>query len=654
MRRIGGLDHHLPRRRAASRTPRHLRQQLVGPLRGPKIGVVQQVIGIEDPDERHALEIEPFGNHLRTDQNIGAVRREIADDGAEGALRGDRIAVQPRHARLGKAFGNLLLDLLRAEAHRLQLDHLARGAAMRRRLRMAAIVADELFAPLVVGERHVALGAARRPAALGALEVGGEAAPVLEKHHLLAARQRRIDPIEQLLVEMAVTLVAPRRPPNVRQHDRRGLRRAVALRQFGASVFARRGVEPRFERGGGAAEQGTASRLPCQPDGDIAGRIARGGFRLLVARIVLLVDDHQPEPLQRQKDRRADPDDEGAPRGAIEPQVGLRTAAVGQARVVGRHAAAEDALHALDELRRQGDFGYQQQHVLPRRQPFGDQVDVDFGLARPRDAVQQRRGAPFGPGAPQGVEGLLLVRRQAGQAETGLPALDVGFVFALFEQPLAAEGVQRRAVGRQQTARNLARAGCTRIVCARAVFAGAVFAGAVFAGAVFAHGGCHLQQRGVLLRRTPFEAFEAGVECRLVGAGGRQGVIGFGAGAEIAVGERFGGVGRGFHEGGERTAHHLAEGAEVVIGHPLPKGAAPLVEQRTVVETPLDALDALHGGTAVVQPPDDARIVFAGAELDRDDLSLRHGHLLGNGERIGRLGQREHDIGKEGHGRIGV
>ena len=72
---------------------------------------------------------------------------------------------------------------------------------------------------------------------------------------------------------------------------------------------------------------------------------------------MLLVDNDQLQPFQRQEDRRADPDDELAPFGAVQPQVGLRAAAVGEFRMVGCDAAAEDALHTRDELGREGDLG---------------------------------------------------------------------------------------------------------------------------------------------------------------------------------------------------------------------------------------------------------------------------------------------------------
>ena len=46
--------------------------------------------------------------------------------------------------------------------------------------------------------------------------------------------------------------------------------------------------------------------------------------------------------------------------------------------MIGGDAAAEDALHALDELRREGDLGNQQQHVAAPRQHLGDQVFEEF------------------------------------------------------------------------------------------------------------------------------------------------------------------------------------------------------------------------------------------------------------------------------------
>ena len=64
----GGLDHHRPAVHRAVRAAGDLHHQLESPFGGPEIGVVQQIVGIEDADERHPPEIETLGDHLRADQ----------------------------------------------------------------------------------------------------------------------------------------------------------------------------------------------------------------------------------------------------------------------------------------------------------------------------------------------------------------------------------------------------------------------------------------------------------------------------------------------------------------------------------------------------------------------------------------------------------
>ena len=124
------------------------------------------------------------------------------------------------------------------------------------------------------------------------------------------------------------------------------------------------GVEPALERRGRAAEQRAGSQQAGGNHGAVAGMVTGCGFRLLVARIVLLVHHHQPELFQRQEERRPRPQHQFAPLRTAEAQVGLRPAAVGESRVIDRHPVAERAFHPLDELRSEHDFGDEQQHVL--------------------------------------------------------------------------------------------------------------------------------------------------------------------------------------------------------------------------------------------------------------------------------------------------
>ena len=151
MPRLRGLDHHLPAVRTAAGAAGDLHHQLERPLRGPEIGVVQQIVGIEDTHERHAAEIEPLGNHLRSDQDVGLASLEVGDDSVERPLRSHAVAVEPRHARRGEQPCDLLLDLFGAEAARNHVRHLARRAFHRHGGRIAAVMADESSAALVVG-----------------------------------------------------------------------------------------------------------------------------------------------------------------------------------------------------------------------------------------------------------------------------------------------------------------------------------------------------------------------------------------------------------------------------------------------------------------------------------------------------------------------
>ena len=191
---------------------------------------------------------------------------------------------------------------------------------------------------------------------------------------------------------MAAAFAALHGPQGVRDHNagRPGI--AVTLREIARPYLPKRALVQLSSDGGGAAQQGAASDQPGGGHGTVAGVVAGSRIGLLVTGVVLLVHDDQFQPFQGQKEGRPGPHDELAPSGPAQGQVGLRAPHVGQFRMVGRDAAAEDALQPLDELGREGDFGHQHQHVVARCQRLGNQMDVNFGLSGAGDAVQQHRG----------------------------------------------------------------------------------------------------------------------------------------------------------------------------------------------------------------------------------------------------------------------
>ena len=425
---------------------------------------------------------------------------------------------------------------------------------------------------------------------------------------------------------MGLALAALGGPQGVGNEDlgRPGI--AVTLRELGPAVFARRGVEPRFERRRGAPQQRAAPRETGHHHGAVAGVVARRRLRLLVAGVVLLVDDDQLQMLQRQEDRRPHADHELAPVGAVQPQVGLRAAAVGEFGMVRSDAAAEDALHALDQLRRKGDFGHQQQNIAAPGEHLGDQVDVNLGLARTGDALQKSGGFPGGELFAQGVQRRQLVRRQLRKAEGRPAALDRTFALGADDVFLALEGVQHGIIGPEQAAGHLARR-----------------------DARFVAGRSQLEQRLVLLRGAPFDLLADFVKTPLVAEFRSQRHVTLGAGTELVAGELLLRVARRFHQRRQRHAHHLPQGTHVVRGDPLPQRHLLRREQRRIVEHALDRFDGFEIGPAVVDPPHDARIEFACAELHRHGLPGRDVRASGHGKRVDGLRQRKNYVGVELH-----
>ncbi len=201
----------------------------------------------------------------------------------------------------------------------------ARGAALRaarrRRLAVAAVVAGDVPAAAVQHERDVAVGAAPHPSAGAAGEEVRPAAAV-EQHDRLAARGA--DVRERLRGERVQAL---RLAAHV-EHLHRGQRPpvdAVGEHRRGQAVDALR------PRRGAAGEQHRAAARGAL-GGDVARVVARVAL-VLVGGVVLLVDDDQPEIVDRREHGRARPDAHArlAARAAAATRRSARRVAAGSA-----------------------------------------------------------------------------------------------------------------------------------------------------------------------------------------------------------------------------------------------------------------------------------------------------------------------------------
>ncbi len=113
-------------------------------------------------------------------------------------------------------------------------------------------------------------------------------------------------------------------------------------------------------------------------------------FVLLVRRVVLFVDDDEPEVFDGREHGGAGADDE-IHVASSDPVPLIMTLAVGHAAVLNRHAIAERGPELRGHLRRQRDLGDEHQDAASEGDGVARQPHVQLRLAAAGHAVQQRR-----------------------------------------------------------------------------------------------------------------------------------------------------------------------------------------------------------------------------------------------------------------------
>src|SRR5260363_422136 len=117
MMRVARLNQHFPAA-GASRTPSGLHQLGKKPLAGAKIMRKQGGVAIQDADERYALEIVPFRDHLRAEQNIHIARVHPVKEHLRAPFTACAIGVQTRNPRAGEGRQEAFFNALRAASKR--------------------------------------------------------------------------------------------------------------------------------------------------------------------------------------------------------------------------------------------------------------------------------------------------------------------------------------------------------------------------------------------------------------------------------------------------------------------------------------------------------------------------------------------------------
>ena len=161
-----------------------------------------------------------------------------------------------------------------------------------------------------------------------------------------------------------------------------------AVAQFDARVLAALGVLPAFKRGRGRAHHHHRAGQLGAHHGHIARVVARR-FLLLVALVVLLVHQNQPQVGRGSKDRRARADDNG--RVAAADATPLLAALLGRERgVQQRDLLPEGRVEQAGGLRRQADLRHQQDGRQPAVESLLHGGEIDGSFPRTRDSVKQK------------------------------------------------------------------------------------------------------------------------------------------------------------------------------------------------------------------------------------------------------------------------
>src|SRR5438067_6757013 len=88
----------------------------------------------------------------------------------------------------------------------------------------------------------------------------------------------------------------------------------------------------------------------------------------------------------------------------------------------GYRSAAEARLEALEEGLGERDFGEEHEHLAVLAEALGDGFEIDFGLARAGDSVEQHRIEAFADRCRETCRRLALVAVELGRREISVGA----------------------------------------------------------------------------------------------------------------------------------------------------------------------------------------------------------------------------------------
>ncbi len=188
-----GLDIDAAGLGAAAGSARKLGQELERPLAGAKIRKPEAHIREHHADQRDMREVKPFGDHLRSDQNIDLPRPELIQNHFMGIFFAGRVSVHPRDPCLREKTRPFAFDLLGAESRKAQERRFAGGTRVRNFFLIITVMAKQKSLLLVVRKRDLAHLALLDFVARGTADRSGESPAVEEEHGAFPVFQVRLD-----------------------------------------------------------------------------------------------------------------------------------------------------------------------------------------------------------------------------------------------------------------------------------------------------------------------------------------------------------------------------------------------------------------------------------------------------------------------------
>lgn len=146
--------------------------------------------------------------------------------------------------------------------------------------------------------------------------------------------------------------------------------------------------------------------------------VTGGRFLLFVTLFMFLIDNDQPEILEREEDAGAHTEDELVGSFGGLPFIDIKSLGVGKLGMIDSHAVAKEMVETLGDLGGEGYFGQEVEHLLAFSQVVVDEVDVNLSLSRRCDPV--KKGDVLGKEGGLNFRKGFLLRRIERVAWTGV------------------------------------------------------------------------------------------------------------------------------------------------------------------------------------------------------------------------------------------